>query len=37
MQVRSPGQEDLLKEGTTTYSSILSWRISWTEGPDGRT
>ena len=26
-----PGQEDLLEEGTATYSSILAWRIPWTE------
>ena len=26
-----PGLEDLLEKGTATYSSILAWRISWTE------
>ena len=26
--------EDLLEEGMTTHSSILAWRISWTEEPD---
>ena len=26
-QVRSPGREDPLKEGTATHSSILAWRI----------
>ena len=31
--VRSLGQEDPLKEGMATYSSILAWRISWTEEP----
>ena len=31
MWVRSAGQEDLLKKGTATNSSILSWRIPWTE------
>ena len=31
--VRSLGQEDSLEEGMATHSSILSWRISWTEGP----
>ena len=30
-RVRSLGQEDPLEEGTTTHSSILSWRIPWTE------
>jgi len=29
MQVRSPGQEDPLEEGTATHSSILVWRIPW--------
>ena len=28
-----PGQEDPLEEGTETHSSILAWRIPWTEGP----
>ena len=35
MQVRSLGGEDPLEEGTATHSSILAWRISWTERPDG--
>ena len=26
------GQEDLLEEGMATHSSILTWRIPWTEG-----
>ena len=25
--------EDALKEGTATHSSILAWRIPWTEEP----
>ena len=29
-----PGLEDPLEEGMTTHSSILAWRISWTEEPD---
>ena len=33
--VQSQGQEDPLEEGMATYSSILAWRISWTEEPDG--
>ena len=27
--------EDPLEEGMTTHSSILAWRIPWTEGPGG--
>ena len=34
-QVRSPGQEDPLEEGMATHSSILAWRIPWTEEPGG--
>ena len=33
MLVRFQGQEDPLKEGMTTHSSILAWRIPWTEEP----
>ena len=33
MLVRSLGREDLLEEGTATHSSILAWRIPWTEEP----
>ena len=32
-QVRSLGQEDPLQKGMATYSSILAWRIPWTEEP----
>ena len=32
-QVQSLGWEDLLEKGMATYSSILAWRISWTEEP----
>ena len=32
-QVRSLGQKDPLEEGMTTHSSILAWRIPWTEEP----
>ena len=35
MQVRSLGQKDPLEEGMATHSSILAWRISWTEEPGG--
>ena len=31
--VRFLGWEDPLEEGTETYSSILAWRILWTEAP----
>ena len=34
-QVRSVGWEDPLENGMATYSSILAWRISWTEEPGG--
>ena len=34
-QIRSLGQEDPLEKGMTTLSSILAWRISWTEDPVG--
>ena len=34
-QVRSLGQEDPLEKGMETHSSILAWRIPWTEEPDG--
>ena len=33
--VRSLGWEDPLEKGMATHSSILSWRISWTEEPGG--
>ena len=32
-QVWSLGQEDPLEEEMTTHSSILAWRIPWTEEP----
>ena len=35
MQVQSLGQEDLLEEEMTTHSSILAWRIPWTEEAGG--
>ena len=34
-QVRSLGREDPLEEGTATHSSVLAWRIPWTEEPGG--
>ena len=34
-QVRSLGWEDPLGKGMATHSSILAWRIPWTEEPGG--
>ena len=34
-QVPSLGQKDPLEEGMATHSSILAWRIPWTEKPGG--
>ena len=34
-QLRSLGQGDPLEKGMATHSSILAWRIPWTEEPDG--
>ena len=34
-QVRSLGQEDLLEKEMATHSSILAWKIPWTEEPGG--
>ena len=34
-QIQSLDQEDPLKKGMATYSSILAWRIPWTEEPSG--
>jgi len=33
MQVVSLGSEDPLEEDMTTHSSVLAWRIPWTEEP----
>ena len=33
MQVQSLGWEDPLEKGMATHSSILAWRIPWTEEP----
>ena len=33
--VQSPGWEDPLENGMATHSSILAWRIPWTEEPGG--
>ena len=34
-RVRSLGWEGALEEGMATHSSILAWRIPWTEEPGG--
>ena len=34
-QVRFLGQEDLLEKEVAIHSSILAWKIPWTEEPDG--
>ena len=33
--VQSLGWEDPLEEGMAIHSSILAWRIPWTEEPGG--
>ena len=33
--IRFLGGEDPLEEGIATHSSILAWRIPWTEEPGG--
>jgi len=33
--VRSLGWEDALETGMATHSSILAWKIPWTEEPGG--
>ena len=35
MQFQSPGQEDPLEMEMATHSSILAWKIPWTEEPGG--
>ena len=32
-QLQSLGQEDSLEKGVASHSSILAWRIPWTEKP----
>ena len=34
-QVQSLGGEDPLEKGMANHSSILAWRIPWTEEPSG--
>ena len=33
--VQSLSQEDALEEGMATHSSVLVWRVSWTDEPGG--
>ena len=33
--VQSLGREDPLEEGMATHSSLLVWRIPWTQEPGG--
>ena len=35
MPVRPLGREGPLEEGMATHSSILAWRVPWTEEPGG--
>ena len=35
MQIQSLGGEDPLEEGMATHSSIVAWRMPWTEEPGG--
>ena len=35
MRVQSLVQEDPLEDSMATHSSILAWRIPWTEEPGG--
>ena len=35
MWFQSLGGDDLREEGVTTHSSILAWKIPWTEEPGG--
>ena len=34
-QVQSLGREDPIDKGMATHSSVLAWRIPWTEEPGG--
>ena len=36
MWVRSLGGEGSLEKEVAPHSSILAWKISWTEDPDGQ-
>ena len=34
-KVRPQGREDVLEKGMATHSSVLPWKIQWTEEPNG--
>ena len=34
-RIQSLGQEDILEKEMATHSSILAWKILWTEKPGG--
>ena len=36
-RVQSLGQENSLEEEMATHSSILAWKVPWTEEPEGAT
>ena len=35
MRVQSLGRKNALEKGMATHSSILAWKIPWTEEPGG--
>ena len=35
IRLRSPGQKDPLEKKMSAHSSVLAWRIPWTEEPGG--
>ena len=35
LRIQSLGQEDTLEQGMATHSSIVAWKIPWTEEPGG--
>ena len=35
MPVQSLSREGALEEGMATHSSVLAWRVSWTDEPGG--
>ena len=35
IQVQSPGWEDALEKEMANHSSVLAWKIPWTEEPGG--
>ena len=35
MEVQSLGREDPMEKSMAAHSSILAWRVAWTEEPGG--